>query len=67
LSEFDWGKEKNLKVYGNEEPPEIDYKGISKQNTKVMMIHGEYDGIVTSNLSLRTQLAIGNTVMDGFI
>ena len=65
MSDFDWGKEKNLRLFGDEDPPEIKYSHVGGK-VKVTIVHGEYDGIISWDLSHRTHLAL-DPVIDGFL
>jgi hypothetical protein len=46
LAEYDWGKEKNLRLYGTEQPPKIDTTTIQHQKVPIIMVVGKDDRIV---------------------
>ena len=46
LREFDYGPEKNLKLYGQRDPPKIDYRNVEKAEVPIALYIPADDGVV---------------------
>lgn len=44
--DFDWGKEGNLKKYGQKDPKKIDFSLVEKAGVPIAMVAGKHDMIV---------------------
>ena len=64
LHEFDWGPEKNKKLYGSEVPPKIDTSGIKNTSLPIVMVVAKHDRIVEPAASENARQELGEAVIE---